>query len=187
MKEDILKLHPTQLAVGYQQVECKYEKIKALDKSGKLDKYLKEHVVPVIRGYNNKLYLIDHHHLCMACEKLQIKQVYINILYDWSHLSFRDFWNKMNESHYVWVYDVDDFPHMLPSNIKGLKDDPYRSLAGIVRKLGGFNKDTAPFAEFHWALFFKSKGLSTDLSQKTIDQAVFLCKSPEAKHLPGYI
>jgi hypothetical protein len=29
----------------------------------------------------------------------------------------------------------------------GLVDDPYRSLAALVRKAGGFNKSTRPFSE----------------------------------------
>ena len=186
MKHEILKLHPTQLAVGYQQVECKLQKLKAMNKS-QLEDYLKEHVVPVIKGIDGKYFLVDHHHLCMACDRLNINQVYILVLFDWSHLSFNAFWKKMHESQYVWVYDVDDFPHMLPCSIRALKDDPYRSLAGIVRKKGGFNKENAPFAEFHWAIFFKGQGLSVDLSEANIQKDLLLCKSPDAKKLPGYI
>ena len=38
-----------------------------------------------------------------------------------------------------------------------LKDDPFRSLAGELRRAGGFAKETTPFSEFLWADFFRRK------------------------------
>ena len=44
----------------------------------------------------------------------------------------------------------------LPKTVKEMRDDPYRSLAGELRIIGGFAKDLTPFTEFVWADFFRS-------------------------------
>jgi len=38
-----------------------------------------------------------------------------------------------------------------------LADDPYRSVAGELRRQGGFAKDTTPFSEFLWADFLRRR------------------------------
>jgi hypothetical protein len=48
--------------------------------------------------------------------------------------------------------------------VSGLKDDPFRSLAGELRRAGGFAKDTTPFSEFLWADFLRRK-----MSRKSVD------------------
>jgi hypothetical protein len=45
----------------------------------------------------------------------------------------------------------------IPESIDGLRDDPYRSLAGCVRNAGGDAKDTQPYAEFVWADCFRAR------------------------------
>jgi len=35
----------------------------------------------------------------------------------------------------------------IPARVTDLADDPYRSLAGMLRAAGGFAKDTSPFAD----------------------------------------
>jgi hypothetical protein len=164
MKEKVMSLHPTQIAVGYQQVAEKYER---LDKKSKKDlqEYLETHHVPVVKGYDNKLFIIDHHHLCCALHRIDPDfKVYIDIVVDLSHLSYIDFWKTMYEKKYVWLYDengkelsLEEFPRRLPGNILGLQNDPYRAMAGVVRKLGAYEKDWTPFAEFTWANFLRNK------------------------------
>ena len=43
------------------------------------------------------------------------------------------------------------------NHLEGLRDDPYRSLAGYVRNAGGFEKTPTAFAEFLWADFFRPR------------------------------
>lgn len=196
MKVPIEDLHPTQICVGFQQVECKAKKMSEM-KDSKLIAYLKDHPVPAILGYDKKMFIIDHHHLCLAADNLGIEKVYVDIIKDWSHLSYKDFWAKMSDEKYIWLYDengntikLEEFPLMLPPSVRGLKDDPYRSLAGIVRKMEAFSKDYAPFAEFHWANFFRQRQLLKgvhDIPVQVIEAAISLCKSPVAANLPGFM
>lgn len=163
MKELIIKLHPTQYAVGFEQVREKVEKIKDLSRK-ELDNYLLLHTVPVVKGPDNTYYLIDHHHLCCAAFDSGIDKVHIQIVDDWTSFSSDMFWEKMLESGRVWLFDevghqmeLHDFVKNLPRTINYLKDDPYRSMAGIIRKMGAYEKDWTPFSEFHVANQLRSR------------------------------
>jgi hypothetical protein len=77
----------------------------------------------------------------------------------------------------------------IPDKIGGLRDDPYRSLAGEIRRLGGCSKETVPFSEFLWADFFrrrlKKKALEKEFTA-SMERALKLAKSSEASYLPGW-
>ena len=79
--------------------------------------------------------------------------------------------------------------------MRGPPQNPYRSLAGLVRQNGGFCKSFREFAEFAWADWFRSKfptldnqNLPSDPNDKnaTVDEAVEMAHSSEAQGLPGY-
>jgi hypothetical protein len=77
----------------------------------------------------------------------------------------------------------------IPKTVLQLKDDPFRSLAGELRRAGGFAKDTTPFSEFLWADFFrrkiKRKTVEADFAA-AIERALRLARSEEAEYLPGW-
>ena len=68
-------------------------------------------------------------------------------------------------------------------------DDPFRSLAGELRHMGGYAKETTPFSEFLWADFLRRK-----LTRKEVDadfdgaleKALKFAKSDKADYLPGW-
>ena len=59
----------------------------------------------------------------------------------------------------------------MPKSVADLKDDPFRSLAGELRRTGGFAKDTTPFSEFLWADFLRRK-LSRKAVEDNFDKAL---------------
>lgn len=82
-----------------------------------------------------------------------------------------------------WVYLLNEFgggpqsPATLPAHIKDLKFAPYRSLVGIVREHHGYPKNNAPFSEFKWANFFRTRILiDQDLlaGRQTFDEFAFV-------------
>lgn len=193
----ICDLHPTQLCVGYQQVYEKERKLKKLNKSDRKS-FLKDRQVPVIIGPCTKMYLIDHHHLCRAVYNLDIDEVYTTVIDNCSEMSCNDFWDYMVKKEYVWLHnnngemlDLDEFLELLPKHIKDLKDDPYRSIAGVIRKQGGYQKVTKPFTEFVWAEYFRKRldlpNVSKDFPDDIVNSALKLAKLPEASNLPGFI
>lgn len=185
-------LRPTQLAVGMQEVKEKEDKLSGMS-AKKLDKYLLENPEPAVAGPGGELYIIDHHHLARALYDLGVKYTYCDEAADYSKLSDGEFWAKMEERR--WVYAYDEYgqgprPYAeIPRSVSELRDDPYRSLAGAVRKAGGYDKSSEPFAEFKWADFFRDKigrkDLEADLEGCTA-KGVKLAHSAAAAGLPGY-
>jgi hypothetical protein len=69
-----------------------------------------------------------------------------------------------------------------------LKDDPFRSLAGELRRVGGFAKDTTPFSEF-WADFLRRRLSRKNVEEnfgKAIEKALALAKGKDAVYSPGW-
>ncbi len=78
----------------------------------------------------------------------------------------------------------------LPKHVKGLVDDPYRSLAGYVRDAGGYVKTETAFAEFLWADFFRHRmsiGPGPQGFDAAVRKALALAHDPAAHHLPGFL
>jgi hypothetical protein len=77
----------------------------------------------------------------------------------------------------------------IPTSIARLIDDPYRSLAGNLRHVGGYAKDTTPFSEFLWADFLRSrikrKAIEKDFAA-ALKKALNMAKSDDANYLPGW-
>jgi hypothetical protein len=77
----------------------------------------------------------------------------------------------------------------LPKSVDKLIDDPFRSLAGELRRAGGFAKDTTPFSEFLWADFLRRRmkrgAVETDFAL-AIEKSLQLAKSVDANYLPGW-
>lgn len=152
------ELRPTQIAVGMQQVRKKADKLSRMFKNERRV-FLEARPVPCIKGPDDNLYIIDHHHLCRAAQMVGEKKVFVKIVQDWSNFEEEStFWKAMYDQNYIWPYDeygnrveLSVMPLMLPRSIELLKNDPYRSVAGILRKRGVYEKDWTPFSEFKWA------------------------------------
>jgi hypothetical protein len=197
-KINIKELIPTQFTVGFEQVKEKEQKMSKMNKN-ELESYLQKKFVPVIKGPQNYFYIIDHHHLTMAAQNLKLKHLYYKIINDFSMLNENEFWNEMKNNKYIWLYDDDGnnldlntYVHLKPKHIENLQNDAFRSLAGIIRKKGAYNKVNVPFSEFVWANYLRSEisDLKNDaiiIENKIIDLAIDLSKDKKAKNLPGYI
>jgi hypothetical protein len=93
-----------------------------------------------------------------------------------------------------WLHPFDDKGRRcsyedIPKSITDMVDDPFRSLAGELRRAGGFAKDTTPFSEFLWADFLrrrlKRKTVEQDF-ERAVEKALELAKSLDADYLPGW-
>ncbi len=217
----IKHLHPTQNAVGFDEVHEKMSRIRHKSAS-QLRHYLQARPVPVIVGNGGKCYLVDHHHMTNAVWKVAHQdnhaklrpdnvRVIVNVVGNWHDLRDYHFWKRMFEARRVYLFNEYGGGPIRPSDlikhIKDLRNDAYRSLAWLVRKRGGYTKSSAPFAEFHWAEFFRTRVmidhhilqnksraidvLIQDLHEEErtqlIESAMALARSPEAAGLPGFI
>ena len=194
-KVDIDDVRPTQFAVGVKEVEYQAEKIAKKDSDGELADYKKKKIGTVVIGPNGVLYLVDGHHFARSLLKYGSTTMWIEIEKDYSDLDGSDFWAKMKEKNFMYLKDETGTtrkPSELPKKFSALKNDPYRSLAWMVRKSDGFsNDDDTPFLEFLWADFFRSRiELSANASpagwKKALKEAMKLAESNKTSHLPGW-
>jgi hypothetical protein len=187
----IAALRPTQITVGMREVAER--RARWHDKRGKTaGRYLGTHMIPVILGPKERHYIIDHHHLALALHEEDVKDLLVDVVADLSALDTESFWFTMDCR--GWMHPFDDKGRRrgyedLPKAVTGLKDDPYRSLAGELRRVGGFAKDTTPFSEFLWADYLRRrvsrKRIEKDFS-RAVEEALRLAKDRIADYLPGW-
>jgi hypothetical protein len=187
MKRRVLSLKPTQFAVGMQEVERRREKFRDLSEK-RLDEYLRRHPLPVVVGPNRVDYAVDGHHHLRACWEAGNRDVFVDLIADRSHLSEPVFWDVMRESRWTHLYDqFGGGPHepaQLPNDVRGMADDPYRSLAWAVRRAGGYEKTSLVFAEFAWADYFRKTiaiAPGGGSFKKAVADALRLCRSPKGR------
>ena len=187
----IAELRPTQITVGFREVAEKRREWRARSDEGG-GKYLGRHMIPTVLGPKGRHYVLDHHHLAMALHEEGAEHVLVNVIADLSALSRLSFWVFLDNRCWCHPYDAEgrrqDF-EAIPTRVTKLLDDPYRSLAGELRRAGGFAKDTTPFSEFLWADFLRPrvrrKAIETRFGD-ALSQALKLAKSDAAIYLPGW-
>jgi hypothetical protein len=187
----IRELRPTQITVGMREVEAKRRRWR--DKSEeKGAKFLGHHMMPVILGPKDHHYIIDHHHLSRALLDEGVEEVLVTVAANLRRLDKDEFWTFVDNR--GWLHPFDEHGRRrgtddLPKSVAALVDDPLRSLAGELRRIGGFAKDTTPFSEFLWADFLRrrlKRKLVEDDFDEALEQAMQLAKAQEADHLPGW-
>ncbi len=161
-----------------------------MKKQGEL---LGKHQIPVVLGPDKRHYVVDHHHLARALHDEGVKDILVSVIADLTMVDRDAFWGVMDNKRWVYPYDAKgerrhfrDIPH----TVADLKDDPFRSLAGELRRIGGFAKDTTPFSEFLWADFLRRnlsrKRVEADFD-KALEKALALAKGKDRGLLAGLV
>ena len=188
----ILELRPTQMTVGMREVKEKRKRWREQASKKKQAEALGKHMIPVVRGPDKRYYVVDHHHLARALHDEGIRDILVTVIGDLSMVEQDAFWGVMDNKRWVYPYDAKgERRHFkdLPKSIEDLKDDPFRSLAGELRRAGGFAKDTTPFSEFLWADFLRrriSRKVVDDNFARAMEKGLSLARSREAIYLPGW-
>src|SRR5437868_11363483 len=128
----ILDLRPTQITVGMREVQDKRGRVRKRPPK-KIGKFLGDHMIPVVRGPKGRFYVIDHHHLVLALHREGVRDILVTVVADLSELEPDAFWTVLD--HHSWVHPYDTKGRRqtvrdIPTSVAGLKDDPFRSLAG---------------------------------------------------------
>jgi hypothetical protein len=187
----ITQLRPTQLTVGMREVEAKRNHWREQG-TRKAGEFLGKHMIPVILGPKQRHYIIDHHHLARALHEEGVEHLLVTVVANLAKLEPDAFWFVMDNRN--WMHPFDERGRRrdykdIPKSVSDMVDDPFRSLAGELRRTGGFAKDTTPFSEFLWADFLrrriKRKQVDDDFS-RAVEKALELAKSKDAGYLPGW-
>jgi hypothetical protein len=185
------ELRPTQITVGLREVAVKRREWRE-EHGDKAGRFLGTHMIPVVLGPKERRYVTDHHHLARALLDEGVKEVATTVILDLSRVEPDAFWVVLDNLGLMHPFDARGRRQKygkIPSSVADLVDDPFRSLAGELRRAGGFAKDTTPFSEFIWADF-----LRRHLSRKEVDEdfaaaakaALKLARSKDADYLPGW-
>jgi len=213
---------PTQFAVGMLEVQCKIGKYESLSPN-ELEKYLKSHLAPMVVGPDG-FYITDRHHMAKALFDSDIddteKVMWLNVTDNYANSALETFWQEMVDNGQVWLYDQKGVqpmtPWYLPKSWDAMIDDPFRSLAWMLRNSGGYGKVDTDYSDFMWTNFLRDNIVLTqtkktakldpsswtwcqvspysplcieDLDselQKVLPQAITLSQSAAASGLPGY-
>ncbi len=190
----IAELRPTQITVGFREVAEKRRewRDRAETSAKKAAEYLGRHMVPTVLGPSGRYYLVDHHHLALALHEEKQTEVLATVVADLSALPKVAFWTYLDNRALCHPYDAAGKRRSfdeIPKRIADLADDPYRSLAGELRRVGGFAKDTTPFSEFLWADFLRPRVKARQINEHfsaALEKAMALAKSDAAVYLPGW-
>lgn len=197
-KTRILDLKPMQIPAGMLEVQDKARALRDM-KSKESDAWLREGSVPIVEDYKGRKRPVDHHHEARAAWEADLDEAYTHRYFD---DEMHDRIKALPRDQFYAVtramglfYDRDQFgvgphdPNHLPEDVRGLADDPYRSIAWQVRKRGGYDKTSIPFAEFKWAQYFRER-VSTYPTRADFEQSVLeamkIVHDAAAKGLPGY-
>jgi hypothetical protein len=185
------ELRPTQITVGMREVAAKRKEWRAMAGDNGAE-FLGRHMIPAILGPKGKYYMVDHHHLALALRDEGQKHVLVTVIATLSRLSPEAFWFVLDNHN--WMHPFDDRGKRrgysaIPKSVKDPVDDPFRSLAGELRRAGGFAKDTVPYSEFLWADFLrrrlKRRAVEADFDA-ALRQALEFSKGGDADYLPGW-
>ena len=184
-------LRPTQMTVGYHEVARKRREWRERAESDGGD-YLGRHMIPVVQGPKGRLWVIDNHHLACALHEEGVEQILVRIVADLTKLQDRLFTTFMDNKNWLHPFDAEgnrrELKH-LPKHVSKLADDPYRSLAGELRRAGGYAKDQTPYSEFLWADFLR-RHIKRDKIEKHFEEAVAqaleIAHKSKADYLPGW-
>jgi hypothetical protein len=192
LQDVLLKdLRPTQMTIGLREVDEKRKDWAKLTPKRRR-REMSDQLFPAVKGPRGRLYVLDHHHLALALLREKVDKVRVGFACDLSELSPEDFWIYLDHRSWVHCYDASGFRQPfdhIPKTFEAMKNDPYRSLASSVQKLGGFAKPEEPFLEFLWANYFRRKisiERVEDSFEKALAQALQLSRLPDTSFLPGW-
>ncbi|WP_082819150.1 ParB-like protein [Cupriavidus nantongensis] len=193
---ELARLRPTQLTLGYIHVHHKMEVTQRhADPEDReaLQRFMRRHRIKTVAGPGGELYIVDHHHWARAWLDLGYQLAPVRVLEDFSDLDAAAFWKRMRQLGHVHPYDEHgkrQGPKALPSTVRSMRDDPYRSLAAFAREAGAYRKPDSAYGDFCWAGFLR-KRVEQDLHSiagfgLALAESIKLARSPRARRLPGF-
>ncbi|WEK52721.1 MAG: ParB-like protein [Candidatus Kaistia colombiensis] len=187
---ELSTLRPTQLTVGMLEVNEKQRQWR--DEGERGPEFLGRHLIPVVLGPKGRHYILDHHHLALALQREGVKHVLTSPVANLRSLDAHTFWFVMAHRNWMHLYDADGKLRTykdIPKSVDQMQDDPFRSLAGALRRVGGYAKDMSFYSEFLWADFLRrniEKSRIDDNFADALGDALTLSKTKSASYLPGW-
>ncbi len=182
----ISEVRPMQFNVGMEEIEIKRQEFRAKSAEQRLA-LLAEKPLEIMIGPGGKYYLVDGHHHAFSLVMEDITKFPVHIVANHSKLSQKEFVDLVSKL--ARLRDergrLRKFSE-LPRYIYDITDDPYRSLAWMVRRSGAIKNTHAPFAEFVWADFFRNKiKIDPNNWEAAVTEGIRMAVEVEEAGLPG--
>ena len=172
----IASLHPTQWCIGLAEIWSRQQDFAKEDQQEHLD-YLRRKPVPLVRGGDGTLWMVDRHHRLRALLGLNPGATTWGYLIEELPDSSDDDVLKFLQNR-GWLYLIDgrgNGPHPareLPTSLMDLDDDPYRSLVWKLKKEGLIKpQPQIPYHEFRWGAWLRRRPLPP-FSSRTLEPAL---------------
>ncbi len=197
------ELAPTQACIGGFEVILKADRFKLMSRSA-IDGYLRDKkdkgkAVQVVKGLHRYFVVDGHHTLSAILKASQPRELDLALRADLSDIGKEDkFWTKMEDEGLVYLnclgasISPDDFP----ASFLDLIDDPFRSIAWLIRKMGAYDDLKQPYQEFRIANFLREQLVFSPVAYHEYETACLrafeLMRSPTARkwakreQLPGF-
>lgn len=190
----IASLQPTQLCVGLAEVSSRIADFSADNPAQQRD-YLASKPVPLVRSRSGAVWMVDRHHRLRALIAIQPEAIafgYVALQVDSDDRAA--VLAELHQRGWLYLYDGRGLgplnPAVLPPNLLGLQDDPYRSLVWKLKKDKVIEAaPLIPFHEFRWGAWLRSRTLPPFSSQRlepALPAARALARSSAAAHLAGW-
>ena len=179
-------LHPTQITVGFREVAEKRRRHRSAVAAGRPRAFL-QRPTPVVLGPAGRAFVLDRHHWLCALFAEGVSEVGVHVVDDLSHLNQASFWRSLDDRGWCHPCGVDGRRlsyDAIPASIAELQDDPFRSLAGALRRKGAFAKNKALFSEFLWADYLRGR-IDPSLVAEDFDRALAAACELARHRAPG--
>ena len=162
VKVNTAELAPTQATIGGFEVLLKSDRYKLMSPSA-IEDYLtdkKDRGKPpqVVKGLHRYFVVDGHHTLSGILKAWKPRELEVELREDYSHLQApEDFWKKMVDEGLFYDRCLGETvkPIDLPGRFEDLLDDPFRSVAWLIRKMGAYDDLKLPYQEFRVADFLR--------------------------------
>jgi hypothetical protein len=190
----ITSLRPTQMCVGMAEVRSRQNDFQAESSRERRD-YLGSKPVPLVRGGDGTIWMVDRHHRLRALLELMPEATaYGYVALELAASKPAAVLADLRERGWLYLYNGRGLgphhPSALPTTLLGLEDDPYRSLVWKLKREGVIKAaPLIPFHEFRWGAWLRSRSLPPFSSQQltpALPAARALARSEAASHLAGW-
>lgn len=156
------ELAPTQACIGGFEITLKADRFKLMSPSS-VDDYLrrkqkKGKPVQVVKR-RDRFYVVDGHHtlsaILIGCSRTELN---VALRADYSDIDAdSSFWARMSDEGLMYPRSLGQpvAPEAFPDSLLELRDDPFRSIAWLIRKMGAYRDLKQPYQEFLIADFLR--------------------------------
>lgn len=190
----VQRLQPTQLCIGLAEIRSRQRDFLRDSPEERL-RYLRTKPVPLVRNQAGELWMVDRHHRLRALLEMDPSvTTYGYVIEDVGSSDRSEVLSHLQNRGWLYLFDGRGHgphpPELLPSNLLGLQDDPYRSLVWKLKKERAIQpQPLIPYHEFRWGAWLRRRPLppfsSTQL-EPALPAARRLVRSTSASQLAGW-